>query len=72
VQAAQLTGIEAPVLVAIAKKERNLGQARTGQSDDLVPAEIRAHVDAAALAPSGATAMMLELHDGQRTGGAGR
>src|SRR5437667_80793 len=36
-QASQLTSIDAAVLVAIARKETNLGQARTGQPDDLVP-----------------------------------
>src|SRR2546428_10354802 len=52
-QASQLTGIDAAVLVAIARKETNLGQARTEQPDELVPADIRANVDAAALRPGG-------------------
>jgi hypothetical protein len=67
-QASQLTGIEAAVLVAIARKETNLGQARTGEPDDLVPADIRAHVDGVALAPGGSTAATLELRDGRRVG----
>jgi hypothetical protein len=41
---------------------------RNGQPDDLVPADIRANIDAAALQPGGATATMLGLKDGRRIG----
>jgi hypothetical protein len=37
-------------------------------SEDLVPADIRAAVDAAALEPGGATAALLGLSDGRRIG----
>ena len=52
-QAGGATGIDPNVLLAIAKVETNWGQARNGQPDDLVPDDIRAHVDVAALQPGG-------------------
>jgi hypothetical protein len=56
------------VLLAIAKVECDYGRCRTGQQDDLVPDEVRAHVDTAALQPGGATAALLGLPDGRRSG----
>jgi hypothetical protein len=53
-------------LLAIARVETDWGQARNGQPDELVPADVRAHVDVAALRPGGATATMLGLMDGRR------
>jgi hypothetical protein len=67
-QTGDATGIDPNVLLAIAKVETDWGQARNGQPDDLVPAEIRADIDAAALQAGGATAMMLGLKDGRRIG----
>jgi hypothetical protein len=67
-QASEATGIDANVLLAIAKVETDWGQARNGQPDDLVPPDIRASVDAAALQPGGATATMLRLAGGRRIG----
>jgi hypothetical protein len=67
-RAGQATGIDPNVLLAIAKVETDWGQARNGQPDDLVPANIRADVDAAALQAGGATVTMLGLKDGRRTG----
>src|SRR5215472_7841057 len=61
------TGIDPNVLLAIAKVETDWGQARNGQPDDLVPADIRADVDVAALRAGGATATMLGLNDGRRS-----
>jgi CHAP domain len=56
------------VLLAIAKVECDDGRCGTGQPDDLVPDDVRAHVDAAALQPGGATAALLGLADGRRIG----
>jgi hypothetical protein len=67
-QAGQQTGIGGNVLLAIAKVECDYGRCRTGQPDDLVPDDVRAHVDAAALQPGGATAALLGLPDGRRIG----
>jgi CHAP domain len=67
-QAGQLTGIDGNVLLAIAKVECDYGRCRTGQPDDLVPDDVRAHIDAAALQPGGATAALLGLPDGRRIG----
>src|SRR5437868_3581877 len=53
-QAGQLTGIDGNVLLAVAKVECDYGRCRSGQPDDLVPADLRAHVEAAALQPAGA------------------
>ena len=58
-QAGQLTGIDGNVLLAVAKVETDWGRARHGQPDNLVPADVRANVDAAALQPGGATAALL-------------
>jgi hypothetical protein len=60
-QAGHFTGIDGNVLLAIAKVECDYGRCGTGQPDDLVPDDIRAHVDAAALRPGGATAALLGL-----------
>jgi CHAP domain/Transglycosylase SLT domain len=67
-QAGAATGIDGNVLLAIAKVETAFGRARQAQPDDLVPADIRAAVDAAALQPGGATAQLLDLPDGRRIG----
>jgi hypothetical protein len=67
-QAGEATLIDPNVLLAIAKVETDWGQARNGQPDELVPADIRADVDAAALQAGGATAAMLGLKDGRRIG----
>jgi hypothetical protein len=67
-QAGQATGIDGNVLLAIAKVECDYGRCRTGQPDDLVPDDVRAHIDAAALQPGGATAALLGLPDGRRIG----
>jgi hypothetical protein len=67
-QAGQQTGIDGNVLLAIARVECDYGRCRTGQPDDLVPDDVRAHVDAAALQPGGATAALLGLPDGRRLG----
>jgi CHAP domain/Transglycosylase SLT domain len=67
-QAGPATAIDPNVLLAIAKVETNWGQAQNGLPDDLVPPDIRAGIDAAALQPGGATATMLALKDGRRIG----
>ncbi len=67
-QAGQTTGIDGNVLLAIAKVECNYGRCRSGQPDDLVPDDVRARVDTAALQPGGATAALLGLPDGRRIG----
>ena len=61
-----MTGIDANVLLAVAKVETDWGRARQGQPDELVPADIRPDVDAAALQPGGAMAALLGLPDGRR------
>jgi hypothetical protein len=67
-QAGATTGIDGNVLLAIANIETDWGRARQAQPDDLVPADIRASIDAAALQPGGATAQLLGLPDGRRIG----
>src|SRR5215831_5328508 len=67
-QTGPATGIDPNVLLAVAKVETDWGQARNGQPDDLVPADIRADIDVAALQAGGATATMLGLNDGRRIG----
>ncbi len=52
-QAGQMTGIDGNVLLAIAKVECDYGRCRTRQPDDLVPDDVRAHVDGGALQPGG-------------------
>ena len=54
-----MTGIDPNVLLAIVKVETDWGRAREGQPDELVPADIRANVDAAALQSGGTTAVLL-------------
>ena len=63
-----MTAIDGNVLLAIAKVECDYGRCRSGQPDDLVPADLRAHVDAAALLSGGATVVLLALPDGRRVG----
>jgi CHAP domain/Transglycosylase SLT domain len=67
-QSGPATGIDPNVLLAIAKVETDWGQAQNGQPDDLVPADIQAHVDVAALEPGGATVSLLGLTGGRRIG----
>jgi hypothetical protein len=67
-RAGPATGIDPNVLLAIAKVETDWGQARNGQPDDLVPPDIQAHVDIAALQPGGATMSLLGLTGGRRIG----
>ena len=67
-QAGDATDIDPNVLLAIAKVECSFGQCRTGQPDALVPADIRAHIDAAALQPGGRTAALLGLAGGRHIG----
>jgi hypothetical protein len=47
---------------------RDRGGVRLAQPDDLVPADIRARIDPAALQPGGAAATLLGLKDGRRVG----
>lgn len=68
VQAGRLTGQDPNVLLAVAKVETSWGQAQTGQPDDLVPADLLGHIDQDALAPGGATAVLLGLAGGRRVG----
>jgi hypothetical protein len=67
-QAGAATGIDPNVLLAIAKIETDWGQARNGQPDDLVPADIRASVSVTELLPGGATISLLDLAGGRRIG----
>jgi hypothetical protein len=67
-QAGAATGIDGNVLLAIAKVESDWGRARQAQPDELVPADVRASIDATALQPGGATAQLLGLPDGRRVG----
>ncbi len=68
VQAGRLTQQDPNVLLAIARVETNWGQAQNGQLDDLVPGDLQAHVDLAALQPGGATTTLLGLAGGRRIG----
>jgi murein DD-endopeptidase MepM/ murein hydrolase activator NlpD len=68
VQAGHLTQQDPNVLLAIAKVETTWGKAQNGQPDDLVPADLQAHIDAGALQPGGATAALLGLAGGRRLG----
>src|SRR5215472_14595001 len=67
-QAGAMTGIDPNVLLAVAKVETDWGRAQRGLPDDLVPADIRAGIDTAALRPGGAAAALLGLPDGRRIG----
>jgi membrane-bound lytic murein transglycosylase B len=67
-QAGQLTGVDATVLLAISQVECDFGRCRAGQSDALVPADVRSHVDGSALRPDGETARLLGIADGRRIG----
>ena len=67
-QAGAATTIDPNVLLAIAKVETDWGRARQDQPDELVPADVRASIDAAALQAGGATAQLLGLQDGRRIG----
>ena len=66
VQAGRLTQQDPNVLLAIAKVETDWGQAQNGEPDDLVSADIQAHVNVAALQPGGVTAALLGLAGGRR------
>jgi membrane-bound lytic murein transglycosylase B len=66
--AARLTGVSANVLLAISQVECDFGGCRTGLPDAMVPADLRRHVDAAALQPGGETARLLGLDGGRRVG----
>jgi membrane-bound lytic murein transglycosylase B len=67
-EAGGLTGVDPDVLLAISKVECDFGRCHSGLPDSLVPADLRARVDAAALQPGGATATLLGLQDGRRLG----
>jgi membrane-bound lytic murein transglycosylase B len=67
-QASRLTGVDAAVLLAISQVECDFGHCRAGQSDALVPADVRGHVDSAALRQGGETARLLGITDGRRVG----
>lgn len=56
------------MLLAIARVETERGRVRDGQPDDLVPADVRATVHAAALQPGGIAAVLLGLPDRRRIG----
>lgn len=63
-----VTGVDPNVLLAVSKVECNFGRCRSGQSDTLVPPDLRSHVDVVALKPGGSTAVMLGLNEGRRIG----
>jgi soluble lytic murein transglycosylase-like protein len=67
-EAGGLTGVEPNVLLAISRVECNFGHCQSGLPEELVPADVRRHVDRRALAPGGATARLLGLPDGRRVG----
>ena len=67
-EAGDLTGVQPDVLLAISRVECDFGRCQSGLPDDLVPADVRRHVDVGALAPGGATATLLGLRDGRRLG----
>jgi hypothetical protein len=67
-QAGAATGIDPNVLLAIAKVETDWGQARNGQPDDLVPADILASISVTALQPGGPTMALLGLTGSRRIG----
>jgi hypothetical protein len=66
--ASVLTGADPAVLLAISEVECDFGRCRAGQSDTLVPTDVRSRVDQAALRPGGATASLLGIADGRRIG----
>lgn len=68
VQAGRQTSQDPNILLAIAKVETDWGQARQGQPDDLVPADVRTRIDTAALQASGMTATILGLAGGRGIG----
>jgi membrane-bound lytic murein transglycosylase B len=67
-QAGGATGVSPGVLLAISEVESNFGQARAGQPDTMVPADVRRAVDTTALQPGGATARLLGISGGRRIG----
>ncbi len=67
-QAGGLTDVDAAVLLAISEVECDFGRCRAGEPDAMVPADVRSHVDRAALQPGGETAQLLGLSDGRRIG----
>jgi membrane-bound lytic murein transglycosylase B len=66
--AGRVTGVSPDVLLAISEVECNFGRCRMGLSDDMVPADVRGHVDGEALKAGGATAALLGLPEGRRVG----
>ena len=67
-QASSLTGVDAAVLLGISEVECDFGRCRSGQPDVMVPADVRSHVDTAALQPGGETVKLLGISDGRRIG----
>jgi membrane-bound lytic murein transglycosylase B len=67
-QAGALTGVDPAVLLAISEVECDFGRCRSGQPDAMVPADLRRHVNPAALRPGGETVQLLGLADGRRIG----
>ncbi|HXM55997.1 MAG TPA: transglycosylase SLT domain-containing protein [Candidatus Dormibacteraeota bacterium] len=67
-RAARATGADPAVLLAISQVECDFGRCRAGQSDTLVPADVRSHIDRTALEPGGETYLLLGLSDGRRIG----
>lgn len=65
-QADAVADLDANVLLVVGKVET--WAAPPGQPDDLVPADVRANVDAAALQRGGATAHLLGVPDGRCSG----
>jgi membrane-bound lytic murein transglycosylase B len=67
-RAGQLTGVDPAVLLAISRVECDFGRCRAGQPDAMVPADVRGHIDRAALLPGGETFQLLGLDGGRRIG----
>jgi len=67
-QASRVTGVDPGVLLAISQVECDFGRCRAGQSDALVPPDVRSQVDRTALQPGGETYRLLGLTGGRRIG----
>jgi membrane-bound lytic murein transglycosylase B len=67
-RAGQATGVDPAVLLAISEVECTFGRCRAGQSDALVPADLRSQVDRDKLLPGGETYRLLGLTGGRRIG----
>lgn len=67
-EAGRLTAVDPDILLAVSKIECNFGRCRSGQPDNMVPADVRSLVDQAALKAGGSTAVMLGLADGRNIG----